>query len=413
MKTRNELELYLHIPFCVRKCHYCDFLSFAADERTQQDYAYALMQEISYYGKLMQDREVSTIYIGGGTPSWLDADLLIRILDTVFKNFHVSVNAEISMECNPGTITREKMGDYRNAGINRLSIGLQSADDEELKMLGRIHSYEQFLKTYELARNSHFSNINVDVISGLPYQNYEKFHSTLQQVVRLKPEHISAYTLIVEKGTPFYDQLKFDSVKQQAGMPTEILPDEDEIYRIMKNTQSFLKSMGYEQYETSNFARPGFACRHNIGYWTRVNYLGLGLGASSLIDNVRYSNVTDVYEYIKYASRIDLKELSYRSYENGREEERMVMGTNLHATGEILTRTQQMEEFMFLGLRMNEGVRRADFEEAFGIPIDGVYGQVLSELREEELMVVAAGRIYLTDKGMDLANYCMSKFLVS
>lgn len=412
MKTKHELELYLHIPFCVKKCNYCDFLSFSADEQIQREYAKALMREIEYYGSLMRERRVSTIYIGGGTPSWLDCDLLIRILDCVYRNFSVMQDAEISMECNPGTITREKMGDYRNAGINRLSIGLQSANGEELQMLGRIHTYEQFLKTYELARNCGFSNVNVDLISGLPYQTYEKFAKTLHQVVRLKPEHISVYTLIIEKGTPFYEQYKFDAVKQEAGMDTEVLPNEEEAYRMMKGTQEILSKAGYEQYEISNFAKPGFACRHNVGYWTRENYLGMGLGAASLIDNVRYRNVTDIYSYIEESAHIGLKELAYTQMENGKPVDWMVMGTGLHETGEVLSRKSQMEEFMFLGLRMREGTSRSAFEQEFGISIDGVYGEVLQRLRDEELLEVQAGRIKLTERGMDLGNYCMAQFLL-
>lgn len=412
MKTKHELELYLHIPFCVKKCNYCDFLSFSADEQIQREYAKALMREIEYYGSLMGERRVSTIYIGGGTPSWLDSDLLIRILDCVCRNFSVSQDAEISMECNPGTITREKMGDYRNAGINRLSIGLQSANGEELRMLGRIHTYEQFLKTYELARNCGFSNVSVDLMSGLPYQTWEKFAKTLHQVVRLKPEHLSVYTLMIEKGTPFYEQYKFDAVKQEAGMDTEVLPNEEEAYRMMKGTQEILARAGYEQYEISNFAKPGFACRHNVGYWTRENYLGMGLGAASLIDNVRYRNVTDIYSYIEESAHIGLKELAYTRRENGKTVDRMVMGTCLHEAGEVLSRKSQMEEFMFLGLRMREGTSRSAFEQEFGISIDGVYGEVLQKLREEELLEVQAGRIKLTERGMDLGNYCMAQFLL-
>lgn len=412
MKTRQELELYLHIPFCVKKCNYCDFLSFPGDAQLQRDYAQALMREIEYYGSLMRERSVSTIYIGGGTPSWLDTDLLLHILDCVFRNFSIQADAEISMECNPGTITREKMGDYRNAGINRLSIGLQSADAQELQILGRIHTFDQFLKTYELARNCGFSNVSVDLMSGLPYQTYEKFTRSLHQVVRLKPEHLSVYSLIIEKGTPFYEQYKFDAVKQEAGMDTEILPNEEETYRMLKGTQEILQNAGYVQYEVSNFAKPGFACRHNVGYWTGENYLGMGIGAASLLDGVRYRNGSDIYSYIEESKHIDLKELTYTQQENGQTLERMVMGVSLHESGELLSRKSQMEEFMFLGLRMCEGISRQDFEDRFGISIDGIYRDVLQNLQQEELLEVRAGRIRLTERGMDLGNYCMAQFLL-
>jgi oxygen-independent coproporphyrinogen-3 oxidase len=356
---------------------------------------------------------VPTIYIGGGTPSWLDAELIIAILQEITKYFQVEQDAEISIECNPGTVTAAKLKSYRQAGINRLSIGLQSADNEELKVLGRIHTYEQFLKTYELARYAGYSNINIDLMSGIPYQNLEKFLRSLQQVVRLRPEHISAYSLIVEKGTPFYDRYKFDAVAQQAGIRTEILPDEDEVYRINKATQDILTQAGYEQYEISNYARSGYACRHNIGYWTRENYLGMGLGASSLIENVRYSNIRNLYEYMKIC-----EELTILPPEHFAGEEKAAMpegdwfGSNLHLSAEVVDRKSQIEEFMFLGLRMNAGVTRADFERNFGVPIEAVYLEVLTQMKKQQMIVMSEGRIALTDRGMDLANYVMAKFLL-
>ena len=201
MNMKNNLELYVHTPFCVKKCDYCDFLSFTADSKTQIQYVHALLKEIRFYGELMQSYEVSTIYIGGGTPSWLEPELLIAVMEQIYKSFHVREDAEITLECNPGTVTIAKFGAYKKVGINRLSIGMQSANDDELKSLGRIHTFEQFLKTYKLARNLGFHNINVDIMSGLPHQTVEKFTQTLQKVIRLKPEHISAYSLIIEKGS--------------------------------------------------------------------------------------------------------------------------------------------------------------------------------------------------------------------
>ena len=308
--NEKKLELYIHIPFCVKKCDYCDFLSFPADSNTQIRYVHALLQEIRYYGNLFGDYHVPTIYIGGGTPSWLEENLIYTVLQQVASSFHVEADAEISIECNPGTVTAKKLNVYQSAGINRLSIGLQSTNNEELKALGRIHTYDQFLKTYELARNAGFENINIDLMSGLPYQTLDKFLESLQTVIRLKPEHISAYSLIIEKGTPFYERYKFDAVKQEAGLHTEILPDEDEVYRIYKATQDVLKQAGYRQYEISNFAQPGYACRHNIGYWTRENYLGLGLGASSLVENVRYTNTRQLYAYGEFCDHLQEKSLA-------------------------------------------------------------------------------------------------------
>ena len=401
----KNLELYIHIPFCVRKCYYCDFLSFASDVKTQEEYTESLIREIEYYGPKMRDYHVSTIYIGGGTPTWLEESLMLRILDALYQNFVILDEVELSMECNPGTVTASKLAAYRRAGVNRLSIGLQSTDDEELKILGRIHTYDQFLKTYEMARNAGFPNINIDLMSGLPYQNAQKFAKNLQQVIRLKPEHISAYTLMIEKGTPFYETYKFDAVRQEAGMKTEVLPDEDEAYRIYKVTQMILKDAGYEQYEISNYAKPGFECIHNVGYWTRENYLGLGLGAASLVENVRYLNTSDLYRYIE-----ETKNISQSIPETSPD---AIFGTNLHDTADAVLRKSQMEEFMFLGLRMTNGVTRDDFMKAFGISIEAIYQDVMTELKNEDLLQVQNGHIFLTDKGMDLSNYVLSKFLLS
>lgn len=382
---KKNLQIYVHIPFCVQKCLYCDFLSFAAEERVQEDYVNALLEEIRHYGEKMTDYDVTTIYIGGGTPSYVNHVWIETVLAEIYENFSIKPNVEISIECNPGTLSSWKLGAYKSAGINRLSIGLQSANNEELKLLGRIHTYEDFLKSYEMARAAGFDNINVDLMSGLPKQNVTKFLETLYQIIKLRPEHISAYSLIIEKGTPFYDSYKFDLVKQQAGMKTDFLPSEDEEYRIYKATQEVLKQNGYVQYETSNYAQKGYECRHNIGYWTRENYLGVGLGAASLIENVRYTNTSNIDTY---------------------------MQGEWVAVEELITRKAQMEEFMFLGLRMNEGVSREDFENNFNISIEAIYREPLEELKRKELLVARAGRIFLTDKGRDLSNYCLAKFLL-
>ena len=382
------MELYIHIPFCVKKCDYCDFLSFAADEQTQKSYVAALQKELAFYGAKYKDRRITTIFIGGGTPSWLKEDYMQAIMETVYHYFSVEQDAEITIECNPGTITEHKFEVYRRIGINRLSIGLQSVHNEELKILGRIHTFEQFLKTYDMARKHGFSNINIDLMSSLPGQTPEIFCDSLYQVLKLKPEHISAYSLIIEKGTPFYELYRFDAVKQAAGMQTESLPTEEEEYQTTKMTQHILKEAGYHWYEISNFAKPGYECRHNIGYWKRVDYLGVGLGASSLIDNVRYSNTRDLYTYLS------------------------VPADSLHETAEQITRNEQMEEFMFLGLRMRDGFDRDEFTQAFGIPIEAVYGDALNHLQQEELLLKREGRIYLTDKGMDLNNYVVAQFML-
>ena len=382
------MELSIHIPFCVKKCDYCDFLSFAADEQTQKSYVAALQKELAFYGAKYKDRRITTIFIGGGTPSWLKEDYMQAIMETVYHYFSVEQDAEITIECNPGTITEHKFEVYRRIGINRLSIGLQSVHNEELKILGRIHTFEQFLKTYDMARKHGFSNINIDLMSSLPGQTPEIFCDSLYQVLKLKPEHISVYSLIIEKGTPFYELYRFDAVRQAAGMQTESLPTEEEEYQTTKMTQHILKEAGYHWYEISNFAKPGYECRHNIGYWKRVDYLGVGLGASSLIDNVRYSNTRDLYTYLS------------------------VPADSLHETAAQITRNEQMEEFMFLGLRMRDGFYRDEFTQAFGIPIEAVYGDALNHLQQEELLLKREGRIYLTDKGMDLNNYVVAQFML-
>lgn len=417
----EQLELYVHIPFCVKKCEYCDFLSFPTDQSTKEAYIRALCDEIRFFGKAFADREISTVYIGGGTPSSLSKELSAKLLDTIGESFSVRRDVEASIECNPGTLTEGKLLTYKAAGMNRISLGLQSADEGELKLLGRVHTFEDFLRSYDLARKTGFDNINVDVMSGLPMQSLESYYQTLQKVIRLRPEHISAYSLIIEKGTPFYDKYKFDAVKQEAGIPTEFLPSEDDAYRMTKLTQRVLAEARYGQYEISNYAKEGFACRHNIGYWQRKNYLGVGLGAASLLDNVRYSNTRDLGEYLKQAARLhSLKptELSQRPDFDAESAHRLHkysgswFGTNLHCEANPISRKAQMEEFMFLGLRMVNGVKRADFEAAFSLPIEAIYRRELENLQKEQLLEIHGGEIYLTDRGMDLSNYAMAKFLL-
>lgn len=402
----NELELYIHIPFCMKKCNYCDFLSAPADEESQSAYMEGLKREIVFYGKRFRGKRVSTIYIGGGTPSWMQQFYIEELLKTVYASFLVEEDAEITIECNPGTLTANKLECYKRLGINRLSIGLQSADDEELKLLGRVHTYDQFLRNYELARECGFENINIDLMDSLPGHTVEKFYQTLMQVIRLKPEHISCYSLIVEKGTPFYDRYKFDVVKLHAGMQTEELPMEDTSYQIGKMTQDLLAEHGYLQYEISNYAKEGYACRHNIGYWKRKEYLGVGLGASSLLDETRYSNIRDLRDYIEASARIEGKTVFDESLK------RTVFSTNLHDSADGLFRETQMEEFMFLGLRMPEGILKSRFYQKFGFSVSFIYKDVLPALKQEGLITETPTRLYLTEKGMDLNNYVAAQFLL-
>lgn len=403
----NELELYIHIPFCMKKCNYCDFLSAPADEESQSAYMEGLKREIAFYGNsILKGRILDTIYIGGGTPSFVRESYIGELMKEVRRCFIVRKNAEITIECNPGSLTEEKLDCYRRAGINRLSIGLQSADEEELRTLGRAHTFEQFLHNYEMARNFGFDNINLDLMDSLPGQTTEKFYRTLFSAVKLNPEHISCYTLTIEKGTPFYDRYKFDMVKVQAGMTPEELPTEDVSYQIGKMTQDFLAQHGYTRYEISNYAKKGCACRHNTGYWKRKEYLGVGLGAASLVGEVRYSNLRDLKKYIENSSRIGTGMILDEAA--GKE----IFGTNLHENAQWVSKNAQMEEFMFLGLRMTEGIEKSRFYQTFGFTVDYVYGDVIRKLSEEGMLVETQTRLFLTETGMDLNNYAVSEFLL-
>ena len=373
------MELYLHMPFCVRKCAYCDFLSFPTDQETQNLYTRRLREDIDAMGKKYGDIPVDTVFIGGGTPSVPDSALIVGIMEHVRKAFHVAEGAEISMEANPGTVTREKLTDYRRAGINRLSFGLQSANDRELKLLGRIHTWEEFLESFHLARECGFTNINIDLMSALPGQTRESWKDTLKRVTDLNPEHISAYSLIIEDGTPFGE--KYGSEEGR-----KLLPDEDSEREMYHETKRFLRDCGYERYEISNYAKPGRACRHNIGYWTGVPYLGLGLGASSYMDGCRFVVNSDMKQYL---------------------EEKPGMFTDV----EKLTKKDMEEEFFYVGLRMTAGVSLSEFERRFGVSAKDVYPGLMETFVEEKAAVFQGDRFVLTDYGLDVSNYIMAQFL--
>lgn len=402
----KKLELYIHIPFCMKKCNYCDFLSAPADEKSQSAYMEALKREIAFYGRGMSGTVLTSIYIGGGTPSWLQETYIEEIMQEIGQFFNIEKDAEISIECNPGTLTRGKLECYKRNGINRLSIGLQSADNEELRLLGRIHTFEQFLRNFELARECGFYNINIDLMNALPGQTVEKYYQTLTKVIRLNPEHISSYSLMIEEGTPFYDRYKFDLVKQEAGMPTEELPTEDTVYQIGKLSQDMLEANGYLRYEISNYAKKGFECRHNIGYWQRADYIGLGLGAASLVNETRYSNIRDLDRYIEESFHIEEREI-----EDAQTQE-LLEGISLHDEACKVKRDAQMEEFMFLGLRMTGGIEKGRFYQTFGFTVDNIYGNIVRMLVEAELLVDTPTKLYLTERGIDLSNYVLAQFLL-
>ena len=379
MKNRKEnspMEIYIHIPFCIRKCDYCDFLSGPSEPEEQADYVQALLREIQAVEE-GEGRSVSSIFIGGGTPSVLDERLLGDILREIRNRFKMEEDAEITIEVNPGTANIGKLQAYREMGINRLSIGLQSPEDRELKILGRIHNYGQFLETYQEARTVGFDNINIDLMSAIPDQTYEGWVKNLRTVAELEPEHISAYSLIVEEGTPFAAR-KLN------------LPDEDTEYNMYEATAQILKEYGFEQYEISNYARKGRECRHNVGYWTRQDYLGFGLGASSLYGKERFANTADMKKYLKNS----------KNPEKIREKE------------PSLTREDEMAEFMFLGLRMTKGISKADFQRCFGCTIESVYGEVLEKYESMELLLEKDGRIFLSREGIHVSNSIMAEFLL-
>ena len=377
------MELYVHIPFCVKKCAYCDFLSFPQGEEIQRRYVEKLMEEIRTVSAGFHDTPVSSVFVGGGTPSVLKARWMKELFDCLRASFHIEETAEISMEANPGTVDREKLRIYREAGINRLSFGLQSADNRELKALGRIHTWEEFLESFWLAREAGFSNLNVDLMSALPGQTVESWMDTLKKTADLDPEHISAYSLIIEEGTPFFEAYG-------NGRGDGILPDEDAEREMYHRTREFLKDRGYERYEISNYAKGGRECRHNKGYWQRIDYLGLGLGASSLLEHMRFSNTADMKEYIGNSAFPD----------------------KIRQNMESLTEADEMAEFMFLGLRMTEGVSMEAFAEYFGKNMENVYGEVLKKHLEIGMLEQKGDRIYLSRKGIHVSNGVMADFLL-
>ncbi len=429
----RRMSIYIHIPFCIKKCGYCDFLSFPVRDcgsgtaavsdggskcGVPEEYLQRLLCEIRQESGDYADREIDTIFVGGGTPSLLKPGQAEALFDRVYQSFHVASDAEITMEANPGTLSKEKLEIYRQVGINRLSIGLQSADDVELAALGRIHRFQDFQESFELARDCGFQNINIDLMSGLPGQSVESWLHTLHTAVGLAPEHISAYGLIIEEGTPFYqrygtdgaavgkdhetdrekqDQKKDGEGKQQIEKEDgrklltetdgkEKLPSEEEERQMYHDTRDVLERFGYQQYEISNYAKPGYECRHNIGYWIRKEYVGFGLGAASMVDNKRWKNTSDLKTYMKRADTL---------------KEEM----------QVLPVWEQMEETMFLGLRMNRGVFKKEFAALYGVGMEASYGAWLRQMSVEGLLL-NGDRVCLTERGRDLANYVMAGFLI-
>ena len=398
---KKPLGIYVHIPFCIQKCLYCDFLSAPSDDATRESYVNALLAEIDAQAPLYKGFQVHTVFFGGGTPSLLMPEQTAAILERLYQRFSFlpEKEIEITLEANPGTLTEEKLRAWRKAGVNRLSIGLQSAHDEELKSLGRIHTWKEFLWGYEAARRAGFSNLNIDLMSALPGQSVESWMDTLENVVELKPEHISAYSLIIEEGTPFYDWYgPQDAASEKRQMEKrKPLPSEEEDRLMYERTGEYLAKGGYGRYEISNYALPGFACRHNLAYWERTDYAGFGLGAASLRENVRWSNTAELAEYLAHAGQ------------TGEE-------TRIKKEMSRLSIQDQMEEFMFLGLRKTEGVSASTFERLYGKPLEAVYEEPVERLIREGLLLryqKEDGSVFfrLSDKGIDVSNYALAMFL--
>lgn len=371
--------LYVHIPFCIQKCRYCDFLSFSSTLEERQRYIDALCLEIKAW-KGREQEPISSLFIGGGTPSVLTVNQIEQLLLALHDSFNIPEHVEQTIEANPGTITKEKAQCWMDVGINRVSMGIQSLDNQMLKRLGRIHDRSQVIESWRILNEVGFQNLSFDLMMGLPEQTLEKWEDTLKDALTLQPKHLSCYSLIIEEGTPFYIE-----------EPYLNLPNEDVEREMYYRTQQILSEVGMQQYEISNFAYPGYESKHNIGYWRRTPYIGLGLGAASLLkEEVRYHNTTDMNEYICCCMKPELiqKEISN------------------------LSKAEQMEEFMFLGLRCTQGVEIAQFEKTFGASIWSIYESALKRHLNNDLLEIKDGWIRLTSKGLDISNHVFADFLL-
>lgn len=412
-KEKKQLGIYLHIPFCVRKCNYCDFLSAPADSCVRQKYVECLKEEIRQFDYEADRYQVTSVFFGGGTPSILEGEVIAEIMEVLREKFEISSEGkgsgkmtmaqrtrevreqaknmtfpkiEITIECNPGTLTLEKLKLYRECGINRLSIGLQSAENAELKLLGRIHTWDQFLENYEAARAAGFSNINVDLMSSLPGQTPTSWEHSVKKVLALRPEHISAYSLIIEEGTPFFEIYGEEDEVRAQGKETAILPSEEAEREMYYATDRLLKEAGMYRYEISNYALPGKESVHNSRYWKRQEYIGFGLGASSQYGKLRYKNTECLQNYLQGDySKQEVMELS---------------------------REDEIEETMYLGLRMMQGVNMQEFQERFGVSMEEIYGKQIKKMQSQGLLCISDGYLRLTSRGIDVSNMVLAEFLL-
>lgn len=376
----EDLGIYLHFPFCVRKCRYCDFLSAPADGSVRHAYAEALAREIRAQAETAADAEVSTVFLGGGTPSYMEAGDLAAVMDALGSAFRLKADAEITMEVNPGTLDGDLLSFIRTY-VNRVSMGVQSFHDGELKTLGRIHTAREAVRGISLLREAGVTNLSLDLMTGIPGQTEETLKTTLAEALAHAPEHLSVYSLIVEEGTPFF------TLADEGRLA---LPGEEAERAMYWDTRCALAEAGYASYEISNYAREGFACRHNLRYWERKSYLGFGTGAASLRKETRWKNTPDLDFYLKNSGN---------------------PGALMRET-EVLPLRARMEEFAFLGLRKTEGIREADFASAFGIPFESIYGETAEKLRRKGLLAEEDGRWSLTERGADISNTVMAEFLL-
>ena len=389
----NNLSLYIHIPFCKAKCNYCDFNSYPGKTALMEPYFHAIETEIKLRGRdkgtgTMSHSEVGhgtcplvpTVFIGGGTPSLADPQMINRLMNACRQNFRLAGDAEISMESNPGTLSFEKLTGYKACGINRLSIGLQAWQDRLLKELGRVHSMEEFVENLKLARKAGFRNINVDLIFGLPGQTISDWTETVSNIISLDIEHISCYSLKIEEGTVFGNRLRTGELEE---------PDDELDRKMYWHAIDSLVRNGYKHYEISNFARPGFECRHNLVYWRAEEYLGIGAGAHSYLDGCRFNNVNGIEDYIDGIEK----------------------GVVFRENEQPIDKNEAMSEYMILGLRLVDGISTEAFKARFGEEADSVFGGQLAKLEHRQLLERNGDRWRLTSTGLDFGNTVFMEFL--
>lgn len=395
----REIGIYIHIPFCLKKCNYCDFISYENKLDIQEKYINNLKQEIYSQRDIIKNSKVTTIYIGGGTPSIIESKYILEIIEYLKNYIDRSnfENIETTIEVNPGTVTEQKLKDYHDIGINRLSIGLQAVQDELLKMLGRIHNYEQFLETYNMAKKVGFKNINVDLMIGLPEQSIGDVKESIDKILELKPEHVSVYSLIVEDGT---------KISKLIENGVYSLPDEELERMEYSYVKNKLELVGYEHYEISNFAKEGYYSKHNLNCWKQMEYLGFGVSAHSYYENVRFSNTEDLNTYINASSQ-DFEEFNFKNLYNKIESDK----NKLKIIQEIQNIEDKKKEYMLLGLRTLKGVSISEFKQKFGENPIYLFRKELEKLVNEDLLRVDLDNIMLTRKGLDLANIVWEEFV--